>query len=122
MSHAGTQELADNNFLIPNATFIVELVLFVLILGILAKLVLPRLQSSLRGREAMVARQIEDSEQARNQLVAAERAYQQALHEARTEAAQIRENARTEAQRTVDDLRAQAQAEASRIVERGEED
>jgi F-type H+-transporting ATPase subunit b len=46
---------------------------------------------------------------------------QNALNEARTEAAQIRENARAEAQRTVEELRAQAQEEQARIVARGEE-
>jgi F-type H+-transporting ATPase subunit b len=120
MSPAGHQEAANNNFLIPNATFIVELVLFLIVLGVLARFVLPRLQSSLADRRALVARQLEDSERAREQLVEAERAYQQALHDARSEAARIREDARAEAQRTVDELRAKAQEESARIVARGE--
>jgi F-type H+-transporting ATPase subunit b len=121
MSHTGAYEAANNNFLIPNATFIVELVLFLIIFGILARLVLPRLQSALRERQAMVTGQLADSEEARRQLAEAERAYRDALRDARTEAAQIRDNARAEVQRTVDDLRAQAQEEAARIVARGEE-
>ena len=43
------------------------------------------------------------------------------VHEARSEAAQIRENARAEAQRTIEELRTQAQEESARIVARGEE-
>jgi F-type H+-transporting ATPase subunit b len=121
MSHAASPEAASNNFLVPNGTFIVELLLFLLILGIMSKLVLPRLQSALRGREAMVAGQLEDSEEARRQLAEAQQAYQMALNDARTEAARIRESARDEAQRTIEETRAQAQEEAARIIARGEE-
>jgi F-type H+-transporting ATPase subunit b len=113
--------VAANNFLIPNATFIAEFIAFLLILAIIAKYILPRVQGPLRERQKMIARQVEDAEEARRRLADAERAYQNALTEARTEAAQIRENARAEAQRTVEDLRTQAQEESSRIIARGEE-
>ena len=62
-----------------------------------------------------------DADEAKQQLAQAEKKYQEALSEARTEAAQIRENARAEAQRTIEDLRAAAQEESARIVQRGEE-
>jgi F-type H+-transporting ATPase subunit b len=113
--------VASNNFLVPNATFIVELIAFVLILGILARYVLPRVQGPLRQRQELIRKQVEDAEQAKAQLAEAEKSYQNALNEARTEAAQIRENARAEAQRTVEELRAQALEEQGRIVARGEE-
>jgi F-type H+-transporting ATPase subunit b len=113
--------VAANNFLIPNATFIAELVAFLIILAIVGRYILPRLQGPLRERQKLIARQVEDSEEAKRHLAEAERAYQNALTEARTEAAQIRENARAEAQRTVEDLRTQAQEESARIVARGEE-
>jgi F-type H+-transporting ATPase subunit b len=122
MSHPGIQEAAsNNNFLIPNMTFVVELVLFLIILGLLARFVLPRVQGALRERRAMVAQQLEDAERARQQLVEAERAYQRALQDARSEASRIREDARAEAQHTVEELRSQAQAESARMVARGEE-
>lgn len=108
-------------FLLPNATFFVELVLFLLLFLIIAKFILPRIQRPLRERQALIAKQIEDAERAKQQLAEAERAYQDALVDARTEAAQIREDARAEAQRTVDQLRAQALEEQARIVARGEE-
>jgi F-type H+-transporting ATPase subunit b len=110
-----------NNFLLPNWTFVAELVAFLLILGILARYVVPRIQTMMAARQEMVRKQVEDAEQARKQLAEAERRYQEALNEARTEAAQIRENARAEAQRTIEDLRQQAQEESARIVTRGEE-
>jgi F-type H+-transporting ATPase subunit b len=113
--------LASSNFLVPNATFIAEFIAFLLILGIIARYILPRIQGPLRERQAIIAKQMEDSDEAKKKLAEAERAYQNALNEARTEAAQIRENARAEAQRTVEELRTQAQEEQARIVARGEE-
>lgn len=121
-AHLAAQHVvAANNFLLPNATFIAELVAFIIILGIVARYIMPRLQGPLRERQAMIRKQVEDSEEAKRRLGEAERAYQNALTEARTEAAQIRENARAEAQRTVEDLRTQAQEESARIIARGEE-
>jgi F-type H+-transporting ATPase subunit b len=113
--------LASSNFLVPNATFIAELIAFVLILAILAKYILPPIQKATRDRQAMIARQVADAEEARKQLAEAQAEYQRALGEARTEAAKIREGARAEAQRTVEDLKAQGQEESARIVARGEE-
>ncbi|MDQ1583830.1 MAG: hypothetical protein QOF36_1884 [Microbacteriaceae bacterium] len=112
---------ASDNFLLPNGTFIAEVIAFLLILGIFWKYILPYIQGPMRERQALIAKQIEDSEEAKTKLAEAERAYQNALNEARTEAAQIRENARAEAQRTVEELRTQAQEEQARIVARGEE-
>src|SRR3954468_10577268 len=118
MSH---HVVAEGNFLVPDATFIAELVAFLIILGVLGRYVLPPIQKAMRERQEMIRKQVEDSEEARTKLAEAEQAYQSALNEARTEAAQIRENARAEAQRTVEELRAQAQEEQARIVARGEE-
>ena len=113
--------VASGNFLVPDATFIAELIAFLIILGVLGKYVLPPLQKAMRDRQEMIRKQVEDAEEARSKLAEAEKAYQNALHEARTEAAQIRENARAEAQRTVEELRAQAVEEQQRIIARGEE-
>jgi ATP synthase F0 subunit b len=103
------------------SSFIGELVGFVLVVVILARYVVPRIQAMLRTRQGVVAKQVEDAEEAKRRLAEAERAYQNAVTEARTEAAQIRENARAEAQRTVEDLRVQAHDESERIVARSEE-
>jgi len=113
--------VASGNFLVPNATFIAELVAFLIILGILGKYVLPPLQKAMRDRQAMIQKQVEDADAAQTKLAEAEKAYQSALTEARTEAAQIRENARAEAQRTVEELRTQALEEQARIIARGDE-
>lgn len=112
---------ADGNFLVPNATFIAELVAFVLILLILWRYVVPPIQKAMRERQEMIHREAEDSDKAREKLAEAQSEYQRALNEARVEAAQIRESARAEAQQVVEELRTQAQEEQARIVARGEE-
>lgn len=118
---AQPHELAASNFLVPNATFIAELIAFLIILGIIWRYILPPVQRVMRQRQEMIRQQAEDADKAREKLAEAEASFKNALTEARVEAAQIRENARAEAQRTVDDLRAQAQEESARIIARGEE-
>lgn len=120
MSAANT--LADSkNFLIPDGTFIAELVAFAIILFVIARYIVPPAQKTLRERQAMIEQQADDADKAREKLAEAEAAFKNALTEARVEAAQIRENARAEAQRTVEELRTQAQEESARIIARGEE-
>ena len=75
----------------------------------------------MRERQAIIDQQMRTPRRLPSKLAEAESAYQKALTEARTEAAQIRENARAEAQRTIEELRAAAQEESARIVARGEE-
>jgi F-type H+-transporting ATPase subunit b len=114
-------DLAAGNFLVPNATFIAELIAFILILAFIGRYIVPFVQKAMRDRQAMIAQQVEDAETARRKLAEAEDAYKNALTEARIEAAQIRESARAEAQRTVEEMRIAAQEESARIVARGEE-
>jgi F-type H+-transporting ATPase subunit b len=118
---AGTTLADSKNFLIPDGTFIAELVAFAIILFVIARYIVPPAQKALRERQAMIEQQVKDADAAREKLAEAEAAYKNALTEARVEAAQIRENARAEAQRTVEELREQAQEESARIIARGEE-
>jgi F-type H+-transporting ATPase subunit b len=114
-------ELAANNFLVPNATFIAEFIAFLLILLIIARYILPYIQGALAQRQKIIHQQMEDADEAKRKLAEAEEKYKAALIEAREEAAQIREHARAEAQRTVEELRAQALEEQARIIARGDE-
>lgn len=112
---------AASNFLVPNATFFVEVAVFLVILWILGKYVLPPLQKAMNDRQAVISKQLEDAEAARVKLAESQAEYQRALTEARTQAAQIRDNATKEAQRTVDEMHAKAREESDRIIARGEE-
>jgi F-type H+-transporting ATPase subunit b len=116
-----TTVLAADNFLLPNGTIIAELVAFLIILFVLWKYVVPPLNKSLQERQDMIQRQVEQSEEASRRLKAAEERYEQALAEARTEAAKIRDGARADGERIREELREQATAEVERIRQRGEE-
>jgi F-type H+-transporting ATPase subunit b len=113
--------LAADNFLLPNGTLIAELIAFLLILFVLWKYVVPPLQKSLQDRQDIIQKQVEDAEEAQHKLRAAEERYDQALAEARTEAAKIRDNARADGERIREELREQANAEVERIRQRGDE-
>ena len=107
---------AQGNFLVPNMTFVVELLAFVLLLFALAKWVIPPVNRAMTERQERIRRQFEESEQAKASAEAAEREYREALVQARQEAASIRESAREQGAAIVADMREQANAEAQRIL------
>ncbi len=109
--------LAESNFLVPNATFIVELVAFILILFVLARYVLPPINKAMTERQQRIAQQFEESEKAQAEAKAAEKEYRSQLVGARQEAARIREEAREQGATIVAEMRQQAQAESARILE-----
>lgn len=112
---------ATSIFILPNATFIAELVAFVIILAVLWKYVVPPVQKAMHDRQEIIRRQLEESQRAREQLASAEEEHRATLAEARAEATKIREDARRESQKVIDETKDRAQAEVDRIRERGEE-
>ena len=108
---------AENNFLVPNATFFVEVVLFFVLLGVLAKWVLPPITDAVTRRQEALRRRLTDAEEAAERLAAAEADYQQALAEARHEAGRIREEAREQGAAAIAEARQRAQEEAHGILE-----
>jgi F-type H+-transporting ATPase subunit b len=115
------ETVVAGNFLIPNGTFFVEVIAFLIIMFVIARYALPRLNRVMVARQGVVDQQYADADEAREQLAAAQAEYHKAIAEARTQAATIRDNATREAQRTVDEMHAKAEAESARIVARGEE-
>ncbi|MGI8612450.1 MAG: F0F1 ATP synthase subunit B [Nocardioidaceae bacterium] len=112
--------LADSNFLVPNATFIVELVAFGVILAVLGRYVLPPINKALSERQERIRRQFEESEQAKAAAEAAEQRYLAQLADARHEAKGIREEAREQGAAIIAEMRQQAQQESARILEQGQ--
>jgi F-type H+-transporting ATPase subunit b len=109
----------DSNFLVPNGTFLVELVAFLIILAVIGRFVVPPIQGAMRRRREVIGGQFEEARQARERAEAAEAAYHQAMSEARAEASQIREDARARGQQIIDELKATAQQEADRTAAEG---
>lgn len=106
------------NPIIPNGTFIVELIAFFLILYILATKVVPIVSGAMERRQELIRSQIEDARLAKERLEAAEAEVQKAIAATRSEAAHIREEARAQGQQIIDEMRTKAQEEAARISER----
>jgi len=107
------------NFLLPNATFFVELVLFLIVLLVLYRFVVPPLRRALDEREAMLRKQAEDRQLAARTLQQAQERYETELAEARAQAASIRDEARADAARVRAGLREQADQEVERIQRQG---
>lgn len=115
------QEQEKNNFLIPNATFFAELIIFLIVMFIFFRFIVPPIRQALRDRNDMVTRQVEESRKASETFAAAEKRHQEALAEARAEAGSIRDAARADGQRVLDELRGRTNAEVAQLRTEGEE-
>lgn len=112
----GGEEESEDIFLVPNATFLVELVLFLVVLAIVWKFVVPPVSAAMEARAEKLAKQGADAESAARLLNESTAAYEAALSETRSEATKLREQARAEHKAVVDAAAAEAQAEADRVV------
>lgn len=111
----------QSNFLIPNGTFIFVLLIFLIVLGVIAKWVVPPISRVLHEREAMVYKTAEDNRRAAKLSAAAEADYRKVMGDARREATNVREEARAEGRKIVDDARARANAEVSTLLQQANE-
>jgi F-type H+-transporting ATPase subunit b len=106
--------IATSNFLIPNATLIVELVAFLVVLAFIGKYVLPYLKKALDERAALIGSQLAAADEAKADASAADADRRAALEEARTQAREIV----AQANRTAEQVRADGEANARSDYER----
>ena len=116
MPHA----LAAGNFLIPNMTFVVELMAFIIVLGVLWRYVIPPVQQAMSARQEMARKLVRDSEEAKQLLATAQTAYKTAIADARHEAAQLRAQAEQQRREIVDGASTEAAAGVAEIISRGQ--
>jgi F-type H+-transporting ATPase subunit b len=109
----------QNIFILPNGTFFVEVIIFLVVIWLMSKFVMPPINRALKKRSDMVEQTAEDNRKAAEYLEAAEAKYNEALAEARSESSRIREEARDEGRRQLEQMRQRAQAEADEIRQRG---
>jgi F-type H+-transporting ATPase subunit b len=93
-----------------------SLVVFVIILFVLIRYGLPRINKLLDQRSAAIEGNIEKAQEAQREADEVLERYNAQLAESRAEASRIREQAREEGKKILADLREQAQAEADRIT------
>jgi F-type H+-transporting ATPase subunit b len=108
--------IATSNFLIPNATFIVELVAFLVVLAFIGRYVLPYLKKALDDRAALIGSQLAAADEAKKDAAAADEDRRAALAEARTQAREIVAQANRTAEQVRADSEATARSEYERIV------
>jgi len=117
MSSVVTPVPLASNFLVPNGTFIAELIAFAIIVWILAKYVIPPINKAMTARQAAIRQQFTELDEAKAKANDAEAEFRSQIADARHEAARIREEAREQGAQIIAEMRTQAQAEAQRIVE-----
>ena len=105
-----------SNFLIPNGTFIVVLIAFLLVLGFLARYVLPYLNGVLTERQGQIRSELEAADQAKADAEEAERERRATLEAARAQARDIVTQASTTAEQIVSSAESRAQEVYDRIV------
>ncbi|HUJ65091.1 MAG TPA: F0F1 ATP synthase subunit B [Acidimicrobiales bacterium] len=114
--------LATSNFLVPNATFVVELVAFLLTLAVLAKYVLPVINKTMDERQATLRQALTDAEEAKRRAAESEEEYKRVVNEARSQARGIIDEANKMGEQTIADRRQRAESEAEQIIGRARQE
>jgi F-type H+-transporting ATPase subunit b len=109
-----------SNFLIPNGTFFFVLIIFLIVLGVIAKWVVPPVSKVLRERDAMVKQTVEDSRKAADQFTAADEDYLSEMGKARGEASKVRDEARAEGRKVLEDMRGRASDEVASTLQQAD--
>ena len=106
----------ESNFLVPNATFFVELFAVLILLAILGRYVIPPINRAMTARQDAIRQNFRELEQAKADAKEAEESFRAQIAEARHEAARIREEAREQGASIIAEMRQQAREESDRIV------
>jgi F-type H+-transporting ATPase subunit b len=109
---------ASTNPLLPSwPEFIIGTILFVLVFGAMAKVLLPRIQKTLAERTDLIEGGLNRSEEAQAQAKELLDQYREQLAEARHDASRMRAEAQEQGAQIIAEMREQAQAEGRRITE-----
>ena len=108
--------IATSNFLIPNATFIVELVAFLIVLLVIGRYVLPFVRKALDERADKIAAALAAADAARADAQAADDERRGLIEEARQQAREIVAQANRTAEQMRTDATGRAQGEYDRIL------
>jgi F-type H+-transporting ATPase subunit b len=111
------EEHATNPLRLPLDELIIGTLAFLIVFGLLARYVFPKVGKMLDERTEAIEGGIKRAEEAQAEAKSTLEAYRAQLADARHEAAQIRERAREEGAAIIAELREQAQADAQRITQ-----
>jgi F-type H+-transporting ATPase subunit b len=108
--------LTSSIFLLPNGTFFVELAVVLIIVGALAKYVLPPLNAAMEARQEHIRSSLEAADAARADAAAADDERHAALDEARKQAREIVAQANRTAEQVRAEMGGKGQVEYDRIL------
>jgi F-type H+-transporting ATPase subunit b len=111
-----TTMLIASNFLVPNGTFIVVLIAFIIVVGVITKYVLPPLNRVLTERQEQIRGELEAADKAKADAEEADAERRAVLEQARSQARDIVSQAQTTADQIVVNATAEGQAIHDRIV------
>ena len=109
-----------SNFLVPNATFFVELVAFAVMFYLLARYVVPPINKAMTARQEAIRQEFAEADEAKQKAEAAEAEFKAQIADARKEAGRIREQAHEEGKQIIEEAKQQAQVEQQRIKEQAQ--
>lgn len=105
---------SSGNFLVPDGTFVAEFIAFLIIVGVIAKWILPPLNRAMKARQEEIGASLQAAEAARAEADETRAQRQKILDEARTEAREIV----AQANRTADRVRAEGEDRGRQEYER----
>jgi F-type H+-transporting ATPase subunit b len=107
---------SNSNFLIPNWTFVAELLIFLVVVGVMALVVLPPLQKSLTDRQDGIRRSVQRADALRSEAAEATAERRRILGEAREQARSTVDGAIRAADEDRHEAQGRGQAENARLV------
>lgn len=109
--------VASSNFLIPNWTFVAELLIFLIVLAVMARVVLPPVAGAVKERADGIRRSLQRAELLRSQAEEASAERRRILTEAREQARASVDEAIRAGDEERRAAQARAQAEQSRLLD-----
>jgi F-type H+-transporting ATPase subunit b len=103
-------------FLLPNGTFFVELIIFIVLIVIMGKKIIPPITAALAERQERIRASLDAADQARADAAAADDERRAVLEEARQQAREVVAQANRTAEAVRVDFQARGQTEYERIV------
>src|SRR6201995_5076832 len=111
-------DAAQQDPLIPTLPeLIIGLICFIVVFGVLGKMLLPRITKTLNEREDAIQGGINRADEAQAEAQQLLEQYRAQLADARQEASRIREEAREQGAQIIAEMRERAEAESRRITE-----
>ena len=110
-------ETAQNPLLPSWPEFIIGTIVFIIVFGILGKMLLPRILKTLAEREDQIEGGLNRADEAQAEAAAVLQQYRAQLEDAKHEASRMREEGREQGAQIIAEMRERAEAEARRITE-----